>query len=157
MIDEGERLWQRVLYYIGIRQRSRQEMAIYLKKKLKSGQSEEVIDKVLAKLEQFNLLNDEEFGRAWLEAKLKKGFGPLRVQFDLRQKGIDKKVVRELITAVSRERWRMGADEVVAKKMRLWRSLPTDHQRQRAFRLMTSRGFPLDIVKQVVDDYLQKR
>jgi len=47
-----------------------------------------IIDQVLSQLQIDNLLSNERFVEAYVHSRIKKGFGPLRIQQELRERGI---------------------------------------------------------------------
>ncbi|MBI2999253.1 MAG: regulatory protein RecX [Deltaproteobacteria bacterium] len=57
-----------------------------------------VIESTLEKLRSLNLLNDETFARNWILGRVEgRGYGPLRVERELRQKGIAQAVIRQVV------------------------------------------------------------
>jgi len=57
-----------------------------------------IIETTLEKLRLLNLLNDETFARNWILGRVEgRGYGPLRVERELRQKGIAQAVIRQVM------------------------------------------------------------
>jgi regulatory protein len=87
----------RALNYLSFRPRSREEVRRYLRKKQTPP---ELIDAVLERLDRLNLINDQEFAEFWVESRER--FSPRGAQAlksELRQKGVQRDVVDELVTS----------------------------------------------------------
>jgi len=85
----------RALHYLSFRPHSRQEVRSYLRRK---AVAPELIDAVISRLEQLELINDADFATFWVETRDQfspRGFHALK--HELRQKGIKADVVDELI------------------------------------------------------------
>ena len=56
------------------------------------------VDTTLEKLRSLSLLNDEAFARDWARGRAEgRGYGPLRIERELRQKGIAKSVIGQIV------------------------------------------------------------
>jgi len=56
------------------------------------------VDTTLEKLRSLSLLNDEAFARDWARGRAEgRGYGPLRIERELRQKGIEKSVIGQIV------------------------------------------------------------
>ena len=86
---------QRALRYLGYRPRSEAEIRSYLRR---WAYSPVVSDQVIEKLRSLNYINDESFARNWALSKARnRGYGPRRIEQELRTKGIVQSVIREVI------------------------------------------------------------
>lgn len=87
----------RALNYISFRPRSREEVRRYLRKK---ETPPELIDSALERLARLDLVNDQSFAEFWIESRER--FSPRGAQAlknELRQKGVQREVVDELVSA----------------------------------------------------------
>ena len=56
------------------------------------------VDTTLEKLRSLSLLNDETFAKGWARGRAEdRGYGPLRIERELRQKGVAKLLIQEVV------------------------------------------------------------
>lgn len=141
---ECDRAMQYALRVLGYRARSEQEMRRKLQRK---GFSALVTDRTLMELTRLQLLDDREFTRSWVTTRT--GYGPVRLKYELRQKGIDADLAEENITALRSE------DDDFAMAWRLARKAQREGAaRDRAAlmrmrQMLLRRGFTRDVVNRV--------
>ncbi|QBD79989.1 hypothetical protein EPA93_30010 [Ktedonosporobacter rubrisoli] len=85
----------RAFNYISLRPRSRQEVRNYLRRKETPA---ELIESVLQRLDNLDLVNDHEFASFWVETR--EHFSPRgarALRQELRSKGVEREVVDELV------------------------------------------------------------
>ena len=117
-----------------------------LKRKLKRREfSADVIESVLDALAQSGAQSDARFVDAYIESRIKRGFGPLRITSELRERGVN----------ASDSELRQGYDWLdFCRALRDRRfgdaSAPTRREWQRRARFLYSRGFPESMVRQVL-------
>lgn len=80
------------LNYISYRDRSVLEMRAYLEKK---NYSTDEIEVCLENLTEWGLLDDEGFCRKFIRHSKDKERGPIRIRYDLRNKGIDQETIEK--------------------------------------------------------------
>lgn len=151
MPTQIQKLLQRVYRLLSIRPRSEKEIRDYLARK-KAQKPDEIIEK----LKEQDLVNDERFAREWVEARRKKK-GKIAIKLELLQKGISKEIIGEAISlqqsAISEENI---AQKLLDKKINLWKNLSSMEFRRKATGFLMRRGFEYEVVKQVVEKFLQK-
>lgn len=161
---EVGKIMEKMYRWFGIRQRTEREVRDYFKiknQKLKIKNEEQisriVIDVLIETLEKKKMINDEQFAKSWMEARSKK-YGPNRIKQELFKKGIDRKIIEEVIsqqsTANSSEE---VAQELLEKKVERWKNLEPMNFRKKAYEYLLRRGFEYELVKSVVEKYLKKR
>jgi regulatory protein len=80
---------------LGYRSRSEAEIRRYLSRR---GYSPGAADSVIEKLRSLNYLNDETFARSWALARAQDhGWGPRRIEQELRSKGVDQTLIRTVL------------------------------------------------------------
>jgi regulatory protein len=80
---------------LGIRSRSEAEVRLFLHHR---GFSKPAIETAVQRLVSLNYLNDQVFARYWALARAQgHGYGPLRIDQELRFKGIAPLVIREIL------------------------------------------------------------
>jgi regulatory protein len=86
----------RVINLLSRRVRSEWELRNYLKLK---DYSQEIIDSIIKKLSNKNLVNDLEFARRWIEnRRLLKNVSKQRLKMELRQKRIDSEIITKVLS-----------------------------------------------------------
>lgn len=119
------------------REHLRSELEIKLNKRF--GPDLEDIGAVLDQLEQDQLLSDQRFTEAYVRYRSGRGYGPARIQQDLRQKGVDAELITEAL-AVCETDWAKLAREVRHKKFGV--EIPADfEEKSRQLRFLQYRGF----------------
>ena len=136
--DPVKHLTQRVLGFLAIRIRSRQELKTYLEDKTNDQQ---VIDQVLLYLDMHKLIDDKEFARAWAESRLRKLKGDLFIRLELRQRGISDSLITEAIHNISADDWNAAVKNCLAKYEHKWKSLTGYLQKAKIYTLLNQRGF----------------
>jgi regulatory protein len=86
----------RALNFLSFRPRSREEMRRYLRKK---ETPPELIDTVMQRLDDLNLINDQSFTEFWIESRERSNpKGAQALKNELRSKGVKRELVDELIS-----------------------------------------------------------
>src|SRR5690606_34286699 len=109
-----------------------------------------VIDRVLDKLRENNLLNDAAFAQSWIENRARlRPRGARLLQQELRRKGISPATINaalpdeneELINAIA------ALQKILQSKERLWANLDEKAQQQKAMQYLMRRGFNYAVCK----------
>lgn len=83
------------LKFLSYRARSEAEVRAKLKQ---LGFPQQSILSTLERLRSLNLLNDESFARSWARSRAEgRGYGPLKVERELRQKGISQAITSQAV------------------------------------------------------------
>jgi regulatory protein len=118
------------------------------RKLLNKGYSEQAVDEQLRRLEQENLLSDQRFAEAYVNFRSKKGFGPMRIQQELKQKGIDVALAEQYLD--NNDYWRNIAKEV--REKRFGTILPKDYKDiAKQMRFLQYRGFSNEQLRHLFD------
>ena len=144
--DAREVALQYALRFLGYRARSSQEVRDNLQK---HEIPESVIESTLEKLRNNNLLNDQEFARAWVENR--NTFRPRSrrvLALELRRKGLDDETVQQVLDANSDEN--VLAMEAARKYVRKVHSLDWQDFRQKLGGFLGRRGFSYEVCSLVV-------
>ena len=154
-ITEIGKLMERMYKLWKIRARSEKEIRDYFRIKNqeyrikgKIQASDLIVELVIKKLKQINLLNDLEFAKAWVDARSKKK-GMRVIKGELFKKGISKEIIDE-VTDIELNQ------ENTAKRL-LERRLSRIHSRKQAYEFLLRRGFEYELVKVVVEKLLKKK
>ena len=113
------------------------------------------IDEVIAKCREYNLVNDEALAGEFAQSQSLRGRGSRRIAMELYRHGLTGEAAEkalELIAPNDEE----AARTALQSKLASWKN-ETDwrKKREKAFRFLANRGFPLDIIYQVLDEELK--
>lgn len=126
---------------------ARTELSVQLlRKKLRNkGFDTDLIDQVLDDLQQRNLLSDERFAEQYFDMRTRKGYGPLRIAAELREKGIHDSLANAVMEQPS-SFWRELMDEVLQKKFGT--GIGEDYNAvAKQGRFLEYRGFPVSLIR----------
>lgn len=117
----------------------REHSRVELTQKLKKRQLDSLLlEEVLNQLEDDNLLSDKRFMEAFVRSKIKNGNGPVKIRYELQQKGVTDSfdsVVKELGV-----NWYDVVYDVRVK--RFGEALPVDlKEKAKQIRFLSQRGF----------------
>jgi regulatory protein len=150
----GEEAFKRALKFLGYRARSEAEVRTNL---IQAGFSPKIVEPILEKLRSLKLLDDEAFARSFAQARIEdRGYGPLRLERDLRLKGIGKALVgRILDESFARHGGKERARALLEKRYR-GKDLSDAKTLRRAISFLQRRGYRdsviAEILKQPVGD-----
>lgn len=128
------------------REFSRQE----LRRRLKSRHPDrDLVESVLDALEQRELLSDERFAANYVDQRMRKGFGPLRIGAELAERGIKAEVAVRYLDEGSHDWHELLSDAAV----RRFGDTPAADRRTLAKRgrFLEQRGFPISLVRRYLD------
>ena len=145
--------YSRVLYFLGIRPRSRKEVHDYLYKKgCRSG----IIKKIIGMLEKEDYIDDAKFCEWWVRQRLSGKFrGRKLIFFELKAKGIDISIIETALSESLSEK-----DEIkMALKLinRKFGSSLHFQEKSKAMSYLLRKGFNYDIVKIVMNKKFHKK
>jgi regulatory protein len=138
------------MQYLARREHSRSELHDKL---LKKGCAEAVATETVKRLEQECLVSDDRFMESLIQARRNRGYGPLRIQKELQEKGVTAEAIERWLDVSGRE-WLEDIRRVQRKKFgaRLPKSYP---ERARQARFLQYRGFTYDQIQQVLNPHGQ--
>lgn len=104
-----------------------------------AGLTEELIDEVLAGLVEDDLLSDERFAESYIRLRIRKGFGLLKIEAELAQRGVESSLIRDELHDSGTDWVQHAADQLERK---FGQRMPdTAHQQQQFYRFLVQRGF----------------
>lgn len=132
--------------------RSRAELAEALSRK---HVPDDVAARLLDRFVEVGLIDDESFARAWVESRQRsKGLATKVLAMELRRKGIDDDVAREVLADLDPEDERAAAHRLVQKKLRSMRGLDSTTQIRRLTGMLARKGYAPQVAFDVVRDEL---
>jgi regulatory protein len=118
------------------REHSRSELAQKLKQREFDNDE---IEQALQQLQLENLQSDERYAESYVYQRAQKGFGPLRIQHELSQRGISENLIAELMSDYS-DSWNERMQEQRVKKFGI--NIPEDYaEKMKQARFLQNRGF----------------
>ncbi|HWP58686.1 MAG TPA: regulatory protein RecX [Candidatus Acidoferrales bacterium] len=124
-----------------LRQRARSEAEVRAKL-TQLGFSQPAIDSALKKLTSLRLLDDESFARNWALSRIEgRGYGPLRVDRELRQKGIAPSVISQILEETFRGEGETRRAKLLLEKKFGHQDLTRPKILRRAINFLQGRGY----------------
>jgi regulatory protein len=126
----------------------REHSELELRHKLAGRQfGDDLIDTVVAELAAQGLLSDRRFAAAYVSGRYERGLGPLRIQAELRERGVATELVAETLAELSGT-WVDSARR--QRNKRFGAGLPeAPRDRVRQMRFLQQRGFTGDQIRAV--------
>lgn len=108
-----------------------------------------LIETVLSRLADENLQSDERYAGSFVRQRAARGYGPVRIRQEMREKGLDKPAIAAAMERAEID-WRALAAEVSRKK---FGEMPAGDARERArrSRFLHYRGFDADDVRDLLE------
>lgn len=112
---------------------------------------EEISEEMLDKFEAAGLINDEEFARSWVQSRSRsKGLARKVLAMELRRKGVDDEITREVLSDLDPDVERQAAHQLVQKKLRSMGDLDQQVQIRRLVGLLARKGYAPQVAFDVV-------
>lgn len=141
--DGDAKAYARALHFLGYRPRSAGEIRVRLKR---DDWPEEVIERVIERLQREKLLNDAHFAALWVENRtLSRPRGARMLKQELRQKGVDKEDIEAALPDDEIEL--ENAIEALRPKLRLWEKLETRERERKMIEFLQRRGFNFSVAR----------
>ncbi|MBA1147471.1 regulatory protein RecX [Ectothiorhodospiraceae bacterium WFHF3C12] len=129
------------------REHARAELAAKLRQRDFDG---EIVSEVLSDLEGRGLLSDERFAEEYVRYRYNRGYGPLRIRAELRERGVDDGISDRWLDDPELD-WAAAAR--AARRKRFGDAGPESlPERQREQRFLNYRGFTGDQIRAALDD-----
>lgn len=132
---------------LAAREHARAELARKLAAK---GHDTAAVEPVLDELERRKLLSDARFAEQYIALRVRRGYGPLRIRAELRERGVDPALVVSSLDHGGYD-WRAFLHDVRIR--RFGDQAPTGRKEQaRQARFLVQRGFPESLVRELFFD-----
>jgi len=138
------------LYATAIRMLAgREHSGFELKTKLKrKGYSDDEINEVIEQLIEDKYLNEERFTEVFVNSKIKRGVGPIKIQMELQQRNVDESLIDAYLD-FNQVEWINRANQVRCKKF--GSALPLElNEQARQMRFLQQRGFTQQQIMKVI-------
>ncbi len=125
----------------------REHSRFELRRKL-AAEDPQLLERVLDALAERGLQSEDRFAEAYTRMRLNRGFGPLRILAELRQRGIDEALIREYLPRDDAF-WRGRMQQAAERKFGA--EPPADRNaRTKMARFLQYRGFPEHLVRDLI-------
>ncbi len=138
--------------YLSGRNHSKYELKLKL---LKKSYNKHLINFVLSDLQRLNYLDDREFAKQYINAKLKKKKGIRLIKLELSKKGVRREIIEEVSAKfLDDPRMKEAAKFLSEKKLKiLQRKDQTNLQiKQKLFSFLSNKGFTTELVKEAINN-----
>lgn len=124
----------------------------HLEKKLRlKGCDDAVAERVLDRMTQVGLIDDEAFAEMLVrERQAGKGLARRALAHELRKQGVDQEIADEALGQIVDGSERVRAEQLVAKKLRTMHGLAPDVQARRLAGMLARKGYPGEIAWPVI-------
>lgn len=136
------------LYYLGLRARTRHEMEAYLKRRQYAPQ---VIAAVMDKLKDYGFVDDGELSQRAVDSLSRQRLGRRAIERKLRQRGVDKELVREALDAYRPEDESENARQLAATLWERYREAEPRKRWQKTTAALARRGFSWDSIQSAME------
>ena len=136
-------IYNKALDILSRREHSVHELKLKLHKKFEAISE---IEEVIPKLESNNLLNDFRFAETYARIRKRKGVGPNKIHYELKNKGIKESISNEIISA--EDGWEDAALKAFRKKYKDGISEDTK-ERLKQKNFLHNRGFSFKEIESV--------
>lgn len=118
----------------------REHSQFELRRKLKTkGYAENLIDDVLCDLTKENLQSDQRFAENYVSMRTKRGYGPLRITAELRERGIKDDIINQF-TNKNDAQW--DTEAILVREKKFGTAVPTSlKERVKQSKFLQYRGF----------------
>jgi regulatory protein len=138
--DDRYKAYRASISFLAYRMRSQRETERHLNRK---GFAPEIINQTIARLRSQKYLDDLEFARAWIRSrKRRKPGSKSALQFELNQKGVDGKIIKDLLVDLDNNEL---ARTCVEKKIRIWGDLGREDFKKKILNYLKRRGFNYEV------------
>ena len=111
----------------------------------------EVAASVLDRFEEAGLVDDEDFARSWVQSRQRsKGLSSRVLAMELRRKGIDDEISKEVLAELDPEAERQSAHLLVQRKLRSMSSLDETTKVRRLTGMLARKGYSPGVAFEVV-------
>jgi len=145
--DEFQKAANKLLNFATLRPRSEKEIKDWLKRKKVD---EKHHKKLFTKLKRFDLIDDFKFTKWWVEQRLSfRKKSKKEIIFELRRKGIEKKVIDEVLSGFDIDEEKVARD-LLKSKLYKWEKYDEKTKNQKQKEFLLRKGFSWNIVSKVV-------
>lgn len=115
-----------------------------------------LIEQVIGEFRDCGLIDDADFARKWVSYRKATVYGPLRIQRELIQKGVDPDIIAAALGQDSEEYdERAAAQKAAERRMERYKDIDSDAARKRLFDFLLRRGFKTNTAYSVIKEFFK--
>ncbi|MBT4289063.1 MAG: regulatory protein RecX [Deltaproteobacteria bacterium] len=123
----------------------------------RSDYNEDIVDQVIEFGKNYDFIDDQSYTIRWLKScASRKFYGKIKCIQELKKKGIDTEIINEQIELFFDDKeiseYQIALD-YLSKKRHLIKGKDLYQQKQKASRILFQRGFSMDVINPVINDY----
>lgn len=154
MEQEQQKAFDRALNYISFKNRTENETADYLEKK---GYNERIIATVMAKLINYNFVDDKAYLKNYCYNNVHYNFwGRIKMRYDLKKRGIREDLLENLDTLYSENQERKCCEKQFQKALKQYDHEAYFKKKSKIYTFLQRKGFPNDIIKEIIEANLPR-
>lgn len=130
----------------------REHSTLELRRKLNDrGYAPAVTESVIVALLESGALSDRRFADLYAQGRFERGFGPVRIGVELRERGVDAALIEATLEGYTASDWHMSARR--QRRKRFGADRPAVYaERARQMRFLQQRGFSAGQIRAVLED-----
>lgn len=154
--EDGEykRALRRAMDLLAVREHSVYQLRVKLARKFSSA----VVERVIGRLKELELLEDERFAREYIAQRIARSpRSPQLLVNELRQRGVHQDAAVQAVDEVFNSLGLVDielAEQAAAKKLRTLAGEKQKEKKLKLFRFLCARGFQASVARRVVEKYL---
>jgi regulatory protein len=112
-------------------------------------------EQVLDRFSELGYVDDAAFAQAWVQSRQRgRGLARRALAHELRQRGVDDDVARDVLDAMDPQAERAAAEDLVRRRLSSLRNQPDDVKARRLSGLLARKGYPPGLAQSVVRNAL---
>lgn len=152
--DRYHKAYDQVLRLLGRRARSTTEIRRYLYGK---ETPEPVIERVIARLKDAELLDDSDFARQWIESRCRqRPRGEKALFAELREKGVPADIIRSVLADMQLDEYALARKAARKRTRSLSRVDEYETFSRKLKGYLARRGFTWDVVRPIIEEMWEK-
>ena len=143
---------EKAVALLAMRPRTQKELSDALHQ---NAYSDEVIARVMARMDEAGYVNDAEFASQWAASRTSRGMGALRIRMELQKKGVDPDEIAGALEALDEDD-RMAGALKAAHKAASGKILSDPKDRQKILAALARRGYDHTTAKQALTALMEE-
>lgn len=148
--EEENKIWQKALRYLSYKSRTEAEVKKYLQK---NSYELALIEIILTKLKEHNMLNDDAYAKQFVSQRV--NFNPKGkklLAFEMKSKGIDSLTIQNALEAYDQDQEYQIAKELVEKKLKQLVKEDWQQTKAKIGIFLQRKGFSYEVIMKVIND-----
>ena len=140
---------RQVFKFLRYRCRSEQEIRLYLVRKKTNPQ---IVEQIISSFKKSSLINDKQFTELWMEDRILRGYGRIKIKQELYNKGIDDILIDKFLGKYNLQYWQERIKELINTKYSKFRKINSVKEKYKLYNCLLRRGFSQEEIKIVLEE-----